>query len=250
MRILIVDDEAPARARLRALVDELGNPYRVVGEAADGVEALTRCGEGDVDLVLMDIRMPRLDGLDCATELAALPTPPAVIFVTAYERHALEAFDRDAVDYLLKPVRRERLQRALERAGSPTLPQLRALEALRGESAGEGEFITIRARGGLRRIPLNQILYFQADQKYVTLRHLHGEELLEDSLKSLEGRYAERLLRIHRNALVAKRFLRALERGGEHQFYVRLAGCDERLEVSRRHLAEVRSWLEGEAAEG
>jgi two-component system, LytTR family, response regulator AlgR len=247
MRILIVDDEAPARARLHALVDELGSPYRVAGEAADGVEALERCGQGDVDLVLLDIRMPRLDGLDCATGLAALPAAPAVIFVTAYDRHALEAFDRNAVDYLLKPVRRERLQRALERAASLTRPQLRALEGLRGE-AGEGaaEFITIRVRGGLHRIPLDEILYFQADQKYVTLRHLHGEELLEESLKGLEGRYRDRLLRIHRNALVAKRFLRGLERGGEHQYFARLEGCEARLEVSRRHLAEVRDWLEGE----
>ena len=246
MRILIVDDEAPARARLHALVEELGSPYRVVGEAADGREALDRCGRGDVDLALLDIRMPGLDGLDCAAALAELPAPPAVIFVTAYEQHALAAFDRNAVDYLLKPVRKERLQRALERAVSLTRPQLRALEELRGQG-GDGEFLTIRVRGGLRRVPLDEVLYFQADQKYVTLRHLHGEELLEESLKNLEERYGERLLRIHRNALVAKRYLRRLERGHDHQCFVVLEGCDQRLEVSRRHLAEVRTWLEGRA---
>lgn len=247
MRILIVDDEIPARARLRAQVEELGGPFQVAGEAGDGADALEQCSHGGIDLVLMDIRMPRLDGLEAAARLAEFPAPPAVIFVTAYEQHALEAFDRSAVGYLLKPVRKERLLRALERASSLTRPQLKSLEELRG-GEGAGEFLTVRTRGGLRRIPLEEIFFFQADQKYVTVRHSGGEELLEDSLKRLEERYGDRFIRIHRNALVSCRHLTGLEKGRDSRLFAVLRGLDQRLEVSRRHVAAVRGWLAGEAA--
>jgi two-component system response regulator AlgR len=130
MKILIVDDEAHARSRLRSLIEEIGAPHRVIGEADNGTDAVQRCRNGDVDLVLLDIRMPGQDGMEAAADLARFPTPPAVIFVTAYDEHALAAFERQAVDYLLKPIRRERLEKALEKAATLNRPQLQALQAL------------------------------------------------------------------------------------------------------------------------
>ncbi len=242
MRILIVDDEAPARERLRSLVEEIGGPYRIAGEAANGQQAVERCRDDEVDLVLMDIRMPGKDGIAAAAELATLGTPPAVIFVTAYEEHALEAFKGPAVDYLLKPIRRAHLERALERATVPTRPQLQALEARNDDGP---EHISFSYRGGVQRIPVDDIVYFQADHKYVTVRHTGGEALLEESLKSLESRMGDRFFRIHRNALVARKRLVGLEKGADGRSLVRLSDCDERLEVSRRHLPEVRRWLKG-----
>jgi len=239
MRILVADDEAPARERLCALVQEIGAPYLLAGEAANGEQALQQCDAQVIDLVLMDIRMPGIDGIDAAVQLAARPTPPAVIFVTAFEEHALDAFRAQAVDYLLKPIRLSRLQRALQRAAALTRPQLQALQALQQVP----EQISVSYRGGVRRIPLQQVIYFRADQKYVVARHSGGEALLEEPLKQLEGRFAGRFLRIHRNALVACRSLIGLERDGDGRHYARLDGVDDRLEISRRHLPEVRRWL-------
>ena len=240
MKILIVDDESPARQRLHGLLRELGAPYQVAGEAANGLQALQRCSKGDVDLVLMDIRMPEMDGIAAAARLSQLETPPAVVFVTAYEEHALEAFEGNALDYLLKPIRRQRLQKALQRATALTRPQLQALEALQKE---EDQHICSNYRGGIQRIAIADIIYFRADQKYVTARHLGGEALLEDTLKSLEQRFSNHLLRIHRNALVSQRRLVGLEKTSDGRILVRLEGVDERLEISRRHLADVRRWL-------
>ncbi|MET0013714.1 MAG: LytTR family DNA-binding domain-containing protein [Sedimenticola sp.] len=240
MKILIVDDELPARGRLRALIEELGAPYQVVGEAANGHEALQFCSEQEVDLLLLDIRMPGKDGLAVAAELSEWETPPAVIFTTAYEEHALEAFEDNAVDYLLKPIRSARLEKALQRAATLTRPQLQAIESLRKPAA---ESISVSYRGGLLRIPLDEIIYFKADQKYVTIRHEGGEVLLEDSLKALEERYGERFLRIHRNALIARDRLGGLVKGPEGHAMASLRGVDEQLEISRRHLPEVRRWL-------
>ena len=242
MRILIVDDEAPARERLRALVEEIGEPYRIAGEAGNGQQALERCRGDEVDLVLMDIRMPGMDGIEAAAELDRLETPPAVIFVTAYEEHALEAFRGPAVDYLLKPIRRSHLEKALRRASVPTRPQQQALAA-RDDSGPE--HIAFSYRGGVQRIPVDAIIYFQADHKYVTVRHTGGEALLEESLKSLESRMGERFFRIHRNALVARARLIGLEKTPDGRALVRMADCDERLEVSRRHLPDVRRLLKG-----
>ena len=243
MKILIVDDEAHARARLRSLIDEIGPPWRVVGEADNGQDALQRVRLGEVDLVLMDIRMPGMDGLEAAAVLAGLATPPAVIFVTAYDEHALVAFERHAVDYLLKPIRRERLQRAIEKAVTLNRPQLQALQALQEQP--DDAYISVSFRGGLQRIPISEVIYFQADNKYVTVCHAAGEALLEESLKSLEERFAQRLIRIHRNALIVRERLLGLKRLGNGACAVSLAGSAAELEVSRRHLPEVRKLLRG-----
>lgn len=242
MRILIVDDEALARAHLRRLVEEIGEPYRVAGEAATGEEALELYARQGAELVLLDIRMPGMDGLAAARRLSERDAPPAVIFTTAYEEHALAAFDSNAVAYLLKPIRRERLEQALARAARLTRPQLQALQQLEQE-----QYVSTTFRGGRQRIALDDILYFRAEQKYVVVRHAEGESLLEESLASLEERFGDRFLRIHRNALVARSRLRALEKEALGRWWVRLNGSDERLEVSRRHVAQVRRFLKGGA---
>lgn len=242
MKILIADDESPARQRLAALVREMGEPYQLAGEARNGLEALNQCGGRNIDLVLMDIRMPEMDGIAAAARMLQLPTPPAVIFVTAYEEHALQAFESNAIDYLLKPIRPQRLQQALRRASRLTRPQLQALESLQ-EKQPEEPHICSNYRGGIQRIPLSDIIYFRADQKYVTARHSGGEALLEDSLKALEQRFTDQLLRIHRNALVSQQHLIGLEKAADGRTLVRLRGAEERLEISRRHLADVRRWL-------
>jgi two-component system response regulator AlgR len=239
MNILIVDDEAPARARLRSLVEELDGDWRVAGEAATGRDALRRCAELAVDVVLLDIRMPDMDGLEAAAALARQETPPAVIFTTAYGEHALAAFEEQAADYLLKPVRAERLARALERVSSFTRAQVQVLT----QRAREEGYVCANFRGGLQRVPVEEVLYFRAEQKYVTARYGQGELLLEDSLKSLEQRFGDRFLRIHRNALVAHRCLAGLERDADGRCFVCMRDSDERLEVSRRHLPLVRRWL-------
>lgn len=240
MRILVVDDEALARDRLSALVGELGTPYEVVASAASGTEALEKFNSQGADLVLMDIRMPGMDGLEAAKRLTQTDAPPAVIFTTAFEEHALQAFETQAVDYLLKPVRRERLRKALQSAQRLSLAQIRALAMTEQTSVPQ---LRVNYRGGVQRLALDQVLYLRAESKYVTAYHKHGEMLLEESLKSLESRFGDWFLRIHRNALVARKALLGLERGENGVMRVQLAGCEEQLEVSRRHLPTVRRWL-------
>lgn len=242
MRILIVDDEAPARQRLRRLLSELAGDYHVAGEAADGLAALEVCEKREVDLVLLDISMPGMDGLEVADRLAELDPPPAVILVTAYTEHALEAFEHRVDDYLVKPVRRQRLQAALDRVRVSTRPQRTALL----ESAnprGRRSRLSARYRGGLRSVPVAEVIYLQAEQKYVNLRHDSGQLLLDESLKALEEELGELFIRIHRNALVARWAVLGLEKGALGSTLVRLRGCAEGLPVSRRHLPELRRWL-------
>ncbi len=243
MRILLVDDEALARDRLGALLAELGEPYQVVGSAANGEEALDLFASQGADLVLMDIRMPGMDGLQAARRLAESRTPPAVIFTTAYEEHALQAFEIQAVDYLLKPVRKVRLQKALETAQRITLAQLEAVALATDRVVPQ---LSVSYRGGLRRLPLDQVLYLRAESKYVSVFHNQGELLLEESLKSLESRFGDWFLRIHRNALVARHALLGLEKTSGGVMMVSLRGCDDLLEVSRRHLPEVRRLIRNE----
>jgi two-component system response regulator AlgR len=240
MKVMVVDDEALARDRLSALLHELGDPYELVGTAANGEEALEVFAEYGADLLLMDIRMPVLDGLQAAMRLSQCETPPAVIFVTAYEEHALQAFEAQAVDYLLKPVRKARLQQALERAKRLTLSQLQVLSEASGRPV---PVLSVNYRGGLQRLPLDQVIYLRAESKYVTARHQQGEFLLEESLKSLESRFSDWFLRVHRNALVARRALIGLERQADGCVHACLQGCEERIEVSRRHQARIRRWL-------
>lgn len=244
MKILVVDDEPLARARLSRLVRELGEPFEVVGEAADGAEALRRCEKEAVDLVLLDIRMPVMGGLDAARGLAGLPEPPAVIFVTAYPEHALDAFSAHADDYLVKPVRRERLLEALRWARVMTRAQRTALPP-RGTEDRLPARLTASYRGGLRTLDLEQILCLRAEDKYVTAYTRDEHLLLEESLKQLEERFPGQFLRVHRNALVAYRWLRGIERGPGGVPGAVLEGISERLPISRRHLAAVRAWLRG-----
>ncbi|WJW75592.1 LytTR family DNA-binding domain-containing protein [Thiohalobacter sp. IOR34] len=241
MRLLLVDDEALARDRLRRLLAELPDT-EVVGEAASGREALEQVERLQPDLVLMDIRMPEMDGLEAARHLAALPEPPAVIFTTAYGEHALEAFEAAALGYLVKPIRIERLAAALGNARRLTRAQAGRLE---GESGRARSHLCVRQRGNLQLVPVADIRYFRADHKYVTVRTGSGELLIEESLKSLEEEFGARFVRVHRNALVARAFLQGLEKDAQGRLNVVLMGIDERLEVSRRHASALRRLLKG-----
>ncbi len=242
MRVLIVDDEALARDRLRSLLETLPD-CEVVGEAAGGREALELAQRLQPDVVLLDIRMPGMDGLEAARHLGTLERPPAIVFATAYGDYALEAFDAQAVDYVLKPVRRERLERALAQARRLTQAQVAELEAAHGGAPRARTHICARLRGNLQLVPVAEVYYFQADQKYVTVRHRGGEVLIEESLKSLEREFGERFVRVHRNALVAAAYLAGMERTPEGRCYVRLKGIEDRIEVSRRHVPGLRRRL-------
>jgi two-component system, LytTR family, response regulator AlgR len=238
MRILVADDESLARRRLVALLADCGGDASVVAEAANGAEVLAACASLPVDLVLLDIRMPGMDGIEAALKLAVRPDPPAVVFVTAYGEHALAAFDANAIDYLLKPVRLERLQRALSRARALTLRQAGALR-------GEADFVNVSYRGGVRRIPCADIVLLRADSKYVEVWHTAGMALTEESLRAIEERLPGRFRRVHRGALVAEDRIRGLAPAGDGRYLLELGGIDVEVEVSRRHLPEVRRLLRG-----
>ncbi len=238
LRVLIADDEAPARERLRSLLAESGDA-QVVGEAANGEEALRLVDSCDPDIVLLDVRMPGLDGIETARRIAENPAPPAVIFTTAFDEYALKAFDAQAVAYLLKPIRREKLAAAIAQAGRLTRPQLAQAAAV-ARFAPQRTHIAVKVRDTTRLIPTAGIRCFVADQKYVTVRHAEGEDLIEDSLKSLEEELGAGFVRIHRNALVSVAHMAAIERDAEGQYYVRLRERDERLAVSRRMASDLR----------
>lgn len=246
MKILIVDDEAPARSRLTTLVAAVGG-HEVVGEAASGEEALVHCEHSEAEVVLLDIRMPGMDGLEAAARFSRLSHSPAVIFVTAYGDHALAAFEAAAVDYLVKPVRRDRLAAALTRARRINRAQLQALQGAHPED-GARAHILCRRRSGAELVPVTGVCYFLADHKYVTVRHHGGEDLIEDSLRKLETEFGDRFLRIHRRALVARDRLVGVEKGADGRIYAVLADTDDRLEISRRHLPRVRGLLRGAGA--
>ncbi len=234
MRIVVVDDEAPARQRLKRLLGELEG-MEVVGEAGDGEATLRAAEELKPDLILLDIRMPGMDGMEAARLLAAQPNPPRVIFTTAYGEHALEAFEAQAIDYLVKPVRKERLAQALQRVEGLSAPAAQPEQ-------GPGS-LTLKKHGRVELLPIEQILYFQADQKYVTAHLLGREELLEESLKQLEEQLQGRVVRIHRNALVLRHALVGMERDAQGRHFVTLQGAGRGPEISRRHVAELRRLL-------
>jgi two-component system response regulator AlgR len=238
-RVLIVDDEQPARERLRALLAEIGS-IEIAGEAATGPEALQLAARTAPSVVLLDVRMPGMDGIETAHHLGSLSDPPAVIFTTAYDEYAVRAFDAQAVGYLLKPVRREKLAAALTQAARLSGPQIKQIS--RAHSSHRTH-IAARNREGIRLIPVDDVLFFFAEQKYTTVRHLKGEDLIEDSLRTLEEELGERFVRIHRNALVNLGHLDAVERNEEGQYLVRVRGCAESLQVSRRMAGELRAKL-------
>jgi two-component system response regulator AlgR len=251
LRLLIVDDEAPARARLRNLLDDLAPqvPTRVVAEAADGVEAL-RCIEGlEVDVALIDIRMPRMDGIELARHLAKLARPPVVVFATAYDQYAVKAFELSAVDYLLKPVKAARLAEALQKAmRTPPAPGA-LVEAAEAVEPGGRRQLRCLERGKVLLVPVAEVVYFKAEQKYVTARTREREFLLEESLAQLETEFSARFMRIHRNCLVAREAIAGYERDHETagesdpRWALILNGVPERLAVSRRLWPQVKANL-------
>lgn len=236
---MIVDDEPLARERLRVLLS--ADPeVEIVAEAGNGMEALQACAECNAELVLLDIAMPGMDGLEAARHLSTFQARPAVVFCTAYDEYALSAFDAAAIDYLMKPVRRERLAAALQRArtflagraAGPAVPAERARTHL-----------CARLRGSLRLIPLEDVRYLQAEEKYVVVHHAGGQDLIEESLRSLEEEFSQRLIRIHRSCLVAREELRELRRDNDGRVHALLRHGGEPLEVSRRCVSTLRQQL-------
>lgn len=243
MNILVVDDEPLARQRLIGLLQELGR-QDLIREAGNGRQALDLVQADRPDLLLLDIRMPVMDGLELAGHLAQLADPPAVVFVTAYDQHALAAFDAQAVDYLLKPIRLDRLRAALDKVGRF---QAGTIAALRDQTGHVREHISATMRGRMILVPVHEIRYFQADHKYVTVGHPDTQLLIEEPLKALETEFADRFIRIHRNALIAPRFATEMTRDPEGRYRVSLDGVQETLEVSRRLAAAVKKLLQGRA---
>ncbi|MBN1237734.1 MAG: response regulator transcription factor [Gammaproteobacteria bacterium] len=247
MSVLIVDDEPPARERLQRLIGELPG-WTVAGCCASGAEALEEIDRTRPAIVLLDVRMPGMTGIETAQRLAALPRPPAVVFTTAYDEYALDAFDSEAVGYLLKPVRRERLLAALQHAArlGPPLGQSGGAPAEASETGGAAaprRHVTVRVREGFRLIPTKDVHYFRADHKYVTVRHRGGEELIDDTLRSLEQEFAEDFVRVHRAYLVRVDDIEALERIDDGAYSLRLRPSGETLPVSRRQLTELKRRL-------
>ncbi len=249
MRVLIVDDEQPARERLAALVHEIGTA-QVVGQVANGVEALQALARVAPEVVLLDIRMPGMDGLEVARHLARLDHPPSVIFTTAYDDHALAAFETNAVDYLLKPIRKARLATALTRAQQLTRAQLAGLEGSRVGRERSRTHISATMHGTLQLVAVPEIAYLRAEDKYVVVRHPGGRLLIEESLTSLEQEFGERFLRVHRNALVALAHVRELGRSADGGWEVRFDAVEEPVAVSRRLAPSVRRALKGVAQRG
>lgn len=249
LKILIVDDEAPARARLRELLDDIAAevPNRVVGEAGDGLAALALIDAGNgpdaPDVLLVDIRMPKMDGVELARHLGRLPQPPAVIFATAYDAYAMQAFDLNAVDYLLKPVRAPRLAAALTKARTLRPPPQAVLASL--QPAGRSH-LSCHERGRLLLIPVDEVIYLKADLKYVTARTREREYLLDESLTHLESEFAERFIRLHRSVLVARDAIVGFERNtaddADTHWLALIRDLPERLPVSRRQWSQVKSY--------
>ncbi len=242
LTVLIVDDEPLARSRLRTLLGDCQHPAAVAaGEAGDANEAMALARRQPFDVVLLDIHMPGTDGIALAQALAQLPQPPAVVFVTAHAEHAVKAFELDAADYLTKPVRRERLQAALQKA-----ERLTQINTAPAPDMAE-QWLLISERGRTVRVPVSEVLYLKAELKYITVRTAQATHVLDDSLAQLEGRLPPRFVRIHRNALVARDAIRALVRQHDPDegdgWAVRLAGIDELLPVSRRQVAALREAL-------
>lgn len=248
LRILIVDDEAPARQRLRQQLDDCNAalPVTVVGEAAGGREALECLAANSVDVVLTDIHMPDMNGLELARHILKLPQPPVVIFTTAYGEHALDAFEVNAVDYLLKPVRVPRLLAALQKVPRRQPVSVEQLDQL---PVGARRYLSVTERARVILVPIDEVVYLKAELKYVTLRTVEREYLLEESLTHLEEEFASRFVRVHRNCLVARDFIRGFERrgsdDGDAHWVVLLRDVPETLPVSRRQQGIVRELGDG-----
>ena len=242
LKVLVVDDEALARMRMRTLLADCGMPdIEWSGEASNAVEAIEWLRRDRFDLVLLDVHMPGLDGMALARAIQAQPLAPAIVFVTAHAEHAVQAFELEVADYLTKPVRRERLQMALQKVA-------RAVQSTREATAVKSpDVVLIQDRGRTERVPLSEVLYFKAELKYITVRTLTHSYILDGALNDLEARYGDAFMRVHRNALVLRSALRALEKHHDPEegegWAARLNGVDDLLAVSRRQLAAVREAL-------
>lgn len=233
LSVLIVDDETPARNRLRDLLSDIQD-IRLAGEAKNGREALMLAEEKSPDVVLLDIRMPQMDGIETAEHLQKMSPPPAIVFTTAFDAYAIKAFDVNAVDYLLKPIRLERLQKAIHRARTLAPAQLTALKPLQPQRT----HFSVAERGRVLLVPIDDVIYFKAELKYTTVRTKEREYLIEDSLNSIEQEFGDRFLRLHRNCLVAQNRILGYEKqpdtDGESRWVVLLKEVPETIAVSRR----------------
>lgn len=258
-RILLVDDEAPARSRIRMLLADIGQecPHELVGEAGNAQQALDALASGRPDVVLLDVQMPGVNGIELAAHIARLPDAPAIVFVTAYDEYALKAFEVHAIDYLLKPVRAHRLAEAVQRAAAVRAAVAGKLAHAIAGLQPERRHFSVQERGRVVLVPVAEVLYCKAELKYVTLRTGAQEFLVEESLASIEDEFGARFLRIHRNALVAREAIAGVERSAQtadgdegergdkaqESWQVVLRGIDERLPISRRQWSAVRALL-------
>lgn len=238
LRVLIVDDEAPARSRLKDMVGDIGG-WSVAAEACNGQEALDCVTAHAPDVVLLDIRMPGMDGVEVASHLCSLPASPAIVFTTAYDEYAVSAFEANAVGYLLKPVRRERLLKALERAARVSRWQIADLANTAPELCARAN-ISVNTGGHIRLVSLADVTSFHADQKYVRMVHSGGEDLIDESLKGLEQEFAADFVRVHRNSLLRVSQIETLSRDDAGIYSIRMRGIDRPVAVSRRHVSEVK----------
>jgi two-component system, LytTR family, response regulator AlgR len=242
LRVLIVDDEGPARARLKDVLADCSADMKLelVGEAATARDALDVLARTPTDVILLDIRMPEMDGIELAQHLQKLPEPPAIVFTTAYDAYAIRAFEVHAIDYLLKPIRAARLKDALQRALSARKP---SADALREMSKGPPAFLSAQERGRIHLIPIDDVIYLKAELKYVTVRTAQREYLIEEALARLEQEHGDRFVRVHRNCLIARAAIRGFERAsgeGEGHWLALVDGCEEKIPVSRRQQYIVR----------
>lgn len=243
MDILICDDEPLAVERLSRMVTQLG--HQVVATAQHGIEAIECVQQYEPDVVLLDIKMPEMDGLICAQHLSALNPMPAVVFCTAYDEHALIAIQSQAKGYLLKPIAKAELQEVLDNLTKLTQAQVSQLEQKENmEKQAQRQQIAAKTYRGIELIPIENIYYFLADQKYVTVRHKNGSVLIDETLKDLEQEFANKFIRIHRNALISLDYLDGLELVASGQYQVRCRELEEKLAVSRRHLPMLRERMQ------
>lgn len=247
MKILIADDEPLARMRIRALVNEIGGHDIIEEDASNGKEVLQLVKVYHPQVVLLDIGMPGINGMQAAEQIAKMTIRPSLIFTTAYGEYALDAFEQQAVDYLLKPIRKERLQKALEKAERLQQACIDTPLASSSEdektTRGARTHISALSQGNTLLIPVDKIYYFQADQKYVTLRWTEGEVLIDESLKNLEAEFSGQFLRIHRNALVALVYVAKLTKDKQNHHFIGFENLNIQLEISRRHLQNVKKTL-------
>ena len=241
MNILIADDESGACQYLSGMIKSLPGCYDV-GHAENGVEAVYKAYDLDIDVVLMDVRMPRMNGLEAARYISGFDNPPAVVFTTAYLEHAIDAFDVNASGFLLKPIQPSRMVEVLEKLRRNPVGKGKVSEpAVFDES--ENSYICCRIRQGLNLLALNKILYLKAESKYTLVRHVFGCSMTDKPLKMFEERLGDRLLRVHRRILVNKAYVAGIEKGEKNTYFMVLRGSEEKLEISRRSLPSVREYL-------